>query len=87
MKPYLIVKDIFTAIIFAGMMYLINCVEPLPALIANITSGVVTAKTALAVLTAIFAVNWFLSRISSISSMSMGIKFYSLRERIKRYLH
>ena len=86
MKPYTIVKDIFTTLIFAGMMYLINCVEPLPAIISNIASGVITAKTALAILTAIFAVSWFLSRISSMSSMSMGTKYYSIRERIKRYL-
>lgn len=81
MKPYMIAKDIFAALIFIGLLYLINSVEPFGAVISNIISNSATAKTALVILTAVFVIRWFTLRFLK----RIGGKYYNLMELIKRY--
>mgnify|MGYP000890519595 FL=1 len=82
MKPYAVVKDLFAALIFAGMMYLINCVEPLPAVITNIASGVISAKTALVILATVFVAS---SMAAYILKGVLGWR-YGLAISLRRYL-
>ncbi len=82
MKPYAILRDLFAALLFIGLMCLINSVEPLPAAIFNIASGAFTAKTALVVLAAIFVA----SRMAAyILKGALGWR-YGLAISLRRYL-
>jgi len=54
MDPYATLSDLFSALLFIGLMCLIKIEEPFPARFLNIASGAITAKTALVVLAAIF---------------------------------
>lgn len=81
MKPITIVKELFFASFLAVMLYLINCVEPLPEVFANLLTGMATAKTALVVITAIFLVHLTASMVLK----KIGGKYYGLLCLLRRY--
>ncbi|HBC76329.1 MAG TPA: hypothetical protein DC017_16070 [Candidatus Wallbacteria bacterium] len=81
MKPVAIVKDIFFALVLAAMMYLINCVEPLPAAISSILTGAVTAKIALVLISAGFVIHL----MASLLLKRIGGKYYGLSCLLRRY--
>lgn len=82
MKPYAILGDLFAALLFVGLMYLINSVEPLPTAILNIASGAVTAKTALVLLAAIFVA----SRMAAYILRGVLGWRYGLAVSLRRYI-
>ena len=81
MKPIAIVKDLFFVSFLAAMMYLINCVEPLPEVFANLLSGMAAAKTALVVIAAVFVIHLMASMLLK----KIGGKYYSLSCLLRRY--
>jgi hypothetical protein len=81
MKPIAIVKDLFFVSFLAAMMYLINCVEPLPEVFANLLTGMATAKTALVLIASVFVIHL----MASLLFKKIGGKYYGLLCMLRRY--
>jgi thiosulfate reductase cytochrome b subunit len=81
MKPITILKEVLCAMVLAGVMLLINCVEPLPVALSNIFAGTLSAKTALVILSS----GYVIYLLAALLMKRTGGWHYGIRSMLRRY--